>query len=61
MALIAAFKLLLAIAATVGAALLLRRLAPERLCPTTKEALDGGMVALLVIMVIGLMAALGPA
>ena len=57
----AALTLLASISVTVGLALLLRRLAPPRLSSSTGEALDGLMVGVLIVMVIGLMSALGPA
>lgn len=60
-ALWAAFRLLVSISVTVGLALLARRFAPPRLSPDTGAALDGLMVLLLAVMVVGLMSALAPA
>jgi hypothetical protein len=57
----AALKLLVSILLTVGCAFGLRRLGPPRLSQDTTKALDGMLVLLLVVMVIGLMSALGPA
>ncbi|WP_371170011.1 hypothetical protein [Aliiroseovarius sp. 2305UL8-7] len=57
----AALKLLASISLTVGLALAARRLAPTQLSIPSRETLDGLMVVLLVVMVLGLMSALGPA
>ena len=59
--LIAAFRLLGAIALSVSAAFLLRKFVAPAISSAKIEALDGVMAIALAVIVVGLMAALGPA